>query len=239
MPASGFPGFPQEGLEFFRKLKRNNRREWFQPRKHLFDQHVKAPMVELVQAINRSMMSFAPDYVTEPSDALFRIYRDTRFSHDKTPYKTHIGAIFTRRGLSKNTCPGLYFSVSDNEIEVAGGSYMPGKEELAAIRRHIFEHHEELVHILRSRTLRRLMGEPQGDRLVRVPKGFPQDDTTGGLICYKQLYFYVLLDSAIATTPRLEREILTRFRAVLPLVEFLSKPLVPARKAAASHGILI
>ena len=98
---SGFPGFPPEAPKFLRSLKRNNRREWFQPRKHLYEQHVQGPMLELVAALNAGLARFAPDYVTDPKKAIFRIYRDTRFSHDKTPYKTHIAATFLaarRRG---------------------------------------------------------------------------------------------------------------------------------------------
>ena len=89
---SGFPGFPPEIVQFFRSLKRNNRREWFQPRKHLFEQHVKTPMLELVTLLNAELMKFAPQYVTDPKKALLRNPRDTRFSADKTPYKTHAAA---------------------------------------------------------------------------------------------------------------------------------------------------
>src|SRR5512140_2573771 len=99
---SGFPGFSSEAVQFFRGLARNNNREWFQPRKAVFDEQVKRPMGELVNALNAAMAGFAPDYVTEPEKAIFRIYRDTRFSKDKTPYKNHIAASFARRGMPKN-----------------------------------------------------------------------------------------------------------------------------------------
>src|SRR6476646_9496914 len=99
MLKTGFSGFPAEGMQFFRSLARNNRREWFQPRKHIYDEQVKAPMAELVGALCAEMMRFAPDYVAEPAKAIYRIYRDTRFSKDKTPYKTHIAAVFPRRGM--------------------------------------------------------------------------------------------------------------------------------------------
>ena len=95
---SVFPGFPAEGLAFFSSLQRNNRREWFQPRKAIFEERLKQPMRELVGAVNSAMKSFAPDYMTDPDKAIYRIYRDTRFSKDKTPYKDHIAASFGRRG---------------------------------------------------------------------------------------------------------------------------------------------
>ena len=80
---SAFSGFPQEGIDFMRGLARHNRREWFQPRKHLFDERVKAPMQAMVEALNGALTEFAPEYVTEPKQAIYRIYRDTRFSADK------------------------------------------------------------------------------------------------------------------------------------------------------------
>ena len=95
---SAFSGFPPEAMQFFRGLARNNNREWFLPRKPIFEEKVKQPMRELVEAVNAAMKSFAPEYVTEPDKAIYRIYRDTRFSKDKTPYKDHIAATFPRRG---------------------------------------------------------------------------------------------------------------------------------------------
>jgi len=94
-----FPGFPPEALTFLRSLKRNNRREWFQPRKEIFETKVKAPIIQLVEAINAELLDFAPEHITDPKKAVYRIYRDTRFSADKTPYKTHIAAIFPDRNL--------------------------------------------------------------------------------------------------------------------------------------------
>ena len=105
MAKTGFSGFPEAGMQFFRGLKRNNRREWFQSRKHVYDAQLKAPMVELVTALTAEMMRFAPDHVADPAKAIYRIYRDTRFGKDKTPYKTHIAAIFPRRGRIQSTQP--------------------------------------------------------------------------------------------------------------------------------------
>jgi uncharacterized protein (TIGR02453 family) len=233
---TSFAGFPAEGFAFFRGLKRNNRREWFQARKQIFEEKVKAPMVELVEALNREMTAFAPDYVNDPKKAIYRIYRDTRFSNDKTPYKTHIAAIFPRRGMDKHVGGGLYFSVSPFEIEVAGGAYMPGPDELKTIRAYLAEHYEELQRIVSAAALRKLGVELQGDQLARVPKGYPKEHPAADLLRYKQLYVFAPLDPAVATTPQLLGEIATRFRAMTPLVDFLNAPLVAAmRKTAAWH----
>ena len=123
---SAFPGFPQEGIDFFRKLQRNNRREWFQPRKAIFEEKLKLPMRDLVTALNQGMKSFAPEYITDPDKAIYRIHRDTRFSKDKTPYKDHFAASFPRQGTPGGG--GFYVSVSHKEVGIGGGIYMPAPE---------------------------------------------------------------------------------------------------------------
>src|SRR6266566_2884457 len=124
MAKTGFAGFPRAAMEFFKGLERNNRREWFQPRKQIYDEQVKAPMAELIRALTAEMMRFAPDYVTEPEKAIYRIYRDTRFSKDKTPYKTHVAAIFPRSGLGKHEGAGYYVHIAPAEVLIGGGLYM-------------------------------------------------------------------------------------------------------------------
>ena len=190
--------FPAEGLKFLRSLKKNNRREWFQPRKHIYEEMVKAPMLELVGLVNTEMLRFAPEYVREPGEAVYRIYRDTRFSADKTPYKTHIAAIFPRRGLPKHSCAGLYFSVAPEGVEVAGGVYMPDREELRLIREHLASNHEEFRGIIRGRKLRGLLGEMAGEQLSRPPKGFCAGHPAADLVRYRQWLFDITLDPELA-----------------------------------------
>jgi uncharacterized protein (TIGR02453 family) len=228
MKPPAFPGFPPEGMTFLRGLKRNNKREWFQSRRAIFEEKVKASMYQLVAALDVAMMKFAPEYVTEPAQAVFRFYRDTRFSPDKTPYKTQIAAVFRRRGLEKHAGASYYFSVSPFEVEVAGGVYMPGPEQLLAIRRYLAEHYDEFFRIANARPLRRLVSEVVGDALARAPKGFCADHPAADLVRMRQWYVWTLLDPTLATTPKLFGEILKRFRVMTPLIEFLNTPLKPA-----------
>ncbi len=222
---AGFEGFPPEAMKFLRGLARNNNREWFQPRKDLFDKYVREPMLDLVTAINEQLPRFAPDYVTDPGKAIFRIYRDIRFGPDKTPYKDHIAASFGRRGLEKKGAGSLFFSVNHKEIEIAGGVYHPLPETMLAIRTHISETHADLRRLLSNRKLRGLMGELRGDTLSRVPKGFDAGHPAAELIKHKDWILYVTLDPALATTPQLFTEILARFRAIAPVLEYLNTPL--------------
>ncbi len=93
-----FGGFSQKAMTFLRQLEKNNTREWFQPRKPVFEAELRGPMLRFVALLNEDLARFAVDHVTDPARAIYRIYRDTRFSKDKTPYKTHIGALFPARG---------------------------------------------------------------------------------------------------------------------------------------------
>ncbi len=137
MVSKGFRGFTPAAISFLRELAENNDREWFGPRKAIFEEQLRTPMLELVTAIHGEMLRFAPEYVGEPSKCVFRIYRDTRFSKDKTPYKNHVAATFWRNGMEKNRGAGFYFSVSPTEIEVAGGLYSPEPDALLAVRERI------------------------------------------------------------------------------------------------------
>lgn len=230
---SAFTGFPREGMQFFRGLARHNHREWFLPRKEIFESQVKEPMRGLVEALNRALAGFAPAHVTDPGKAIYRFYRDTRFSADKTPYKDHIAAIFPRRGLTRHEGGSYYCSVSHKAVEIAGGVYMPTPETLLAIRGHIAEHHAELRRVMKARTLGRLFGEMHGEQLTRVPKGFCADHPAADLLRFKQYYYFVEIDPEIATTPALYSEILKRFRAAAPFLDFLNAPLGSRRKSVA------
>jgi uncharacterized protein (TIGR02453 family) len=235
---SRFPGFPAEAIDFFRFLARNNRREWFQPRKQLFEERVKQPMQALVETVNSALMGFAPEYVTEPGKAIYRIYRDTRFSKDKTPYKTHIAASFHRHVPVNHGDAGYYFAISHKEVAIGGGIYMPEPPALLAIRNHIAEHHLEFRRILRARSVKQLLGELQGEQLSRVPKGFACDHPALDLLRFKRFILYVTLEPDLATKPALYSEIVKRFRAMAPFLRFLTAPLAAAKKKLDARELL-
>jgi uncharacterized protein (TIGR02453 family) len=227
---SRFPGFPAEAVTFYRGLAGHNTREWFQPRKHVYDEKVKAPMVELVTALNSAMMDFASDYVTDAPRAIYRIYRDTRFSPDKTPYKTQIAASFARRGAEKHGAAGYYFAVSHKGVDVGGGLYMPQPQTLLAVRTHIAERHAEFRQLTASSAIKRLFDAMQGEQLSRVPKGFGAEHPAADLLRFKQFLLFTTLDAAIVTTPKLFTELEKRFRALAPFLEFLNAPLIAKRR---------
>jgi uncharacterized protein (TIGR02453 family) len=230
---TAFPGFPAEGIDFLGELKKNNDREWFTARKSVYLEKVQLPLVDLVSAVHGEMLRFAPAYVGEPKKCIFRIYRDTRFAKDKTPYKTHVAAAMWRGGADKNSGAGFYFSVSPEEIEIGGGLYSPEPDALLAVRRHITEHHEAFRKTFETPGVRKLFGELWGESAARAPRGFDPGHPAMDLLKRRHYVLMKTSEPAIATTRRLLPEIAKRFEAMTPFVEFLNKPLAAYRKKAA------
>jgi uncharacterized protein (TIGR02453 family) len=222
MPSSTFKGFPAEALKFLRQLERNNNREWFLARKDVYEEKLKTPMAELVSALGGALHGIAPELETDPRRSIYRIYRDIRFSADKTPYKTHMAAIFYPRGYGKNSSAVLYFHFSPEELLIAGGIYMPDAAMLRALRDHIAARHQELRGILGRPGFRQLFGGLEGEKLVRPPKGFPPDHAASDLLRYKQFLVAVREKPELVETARLFPRLLKVFAAMLPLVRFLN-----------------
>lgn len=221
------PHYAPEALKFLRGLKRNNNRDWFNGRKSIYEQQIKAPTLAIVAAINEAMLRFAPDNVQPPQKAAFRIYRDIRFSSDKRPYKTHQGAWWARSGLEKTSGGGFYFHIGADEVVIAAGVYMPQREQLLAIRRHLELHHEQMRRLLASKKLRSLMSEFDGQKLTRPPKGFPPDSPAMDLLVCRQWGVAAHLPAETATSPTLFKEIVKRFEAAAPIVELLNTSILP------------
>ena len=218
---SPFPGFPREALQFFRGLARNNNREWFLPRKPLFEEKVKEPMRQLVDALNIALQDFAPEYETDPDKAIFRIYRDVRFSKDKKPYKEQIAATFRQHGAPHHQ-GGYYFAISHKAVAVGGGVYMPEPDLLLAIRQRIAERHEEFRRILSAQPVRKLLGNLEGAQLSRVPRGFPADHPAANLLRYKYYILFKELPATLVSSPKLYKALVDRFRVMTPFLQFLT-----------------
>src|SRR5437773_3742182 len=165
MKKGTFPGLPKEGLQFLRSLKRNNNREWFQKHKSIYETQVKQPMESLIESMATEFQRFAPEMVASPKASAYRIYRDTRFSKDKSPYKTHVAAVFPRSGLGKHEGAGFYLHIAPPEVLIGGGLYMPLPEDLAVVREHIATNTKSFLGIVNSRQFRKLFGTLGGEQL--------------------------------------------------------------------------
>lgn len=226
-----FQGFPPKALRFFQQLEKNNRREWFTPRKEQFEELVRQPMIELVTELLTDFRKFAVDYVPpDPAKALYRIYRDTRFSRDKTPYKVHIAAHFQHQKLPKNRAAGYFVAISHKEVELAGGIYMPGPEELLAVRQAILKQPETFRKLVEDRSLVRKFGPLQGTKFARVPKAYPQDHALADWLRMKNFYFYAGLEAKEALQPGFKKTVIGHFRSLEPIVTFFNESVLAALK---------
>jgi uncharacterized protein (TIGR02453 family) len=225
--------FTPEALKFLRSLARHNDRDWFTPRKAVYEREVKAPMLALIEEINHTLMRVAPDHVRPPHKAMMRIYRDTRFDASRgtppRPYKTNVAAWWVRAGLEKTSGAGFYFHISPKETVVAAGIYMPTPPQLLAIRRHIELHHAELRALLANRKLRAAMPDLESKPLTRPPRGFSATSPAIDLLLCRQWGVSITLPAGTATMPALLKEITTRFALAAPLVHFLNAPIGSAR----------
>ena len=228
--------FSPEALKFLRGLGRNNDRAWFNPRKATYETELRTPMLALIEEINHAFAEFAPEHIRPPHKAMMRIYRDTRFSNDKRPYKTNLAAWWVRAGLEKTSGAGFYFHVSAKEVIVAAGMYMPSPEQLLAVRRHLLANHADLRAMLASRKRKAALNEFEGNRLTRAPRGFPAEHPALDLIVCRQWGVSATLPPEAALKPTLLKEVTRRFALAAPIVHFLNTPLAtPAKKTLPSH----
>jgi uncharacterized protein (TIGR02453 family) len=228
-PGVALPYFRPEALTFLRNLKRHNDREWFQPRKAQFEAELKLPMLAILRKVTEAMMDFAPQFVRPAEKCLFRIYRDTRFSANKLPYKTHVAAWWSHQGLEKTSGAGYYFHVSAQEVVVAAGAYMPEKEQLAQIRHWLLDHHEELRKVLQTAAIRRTFQEFEGNALTRPPKGFPAEHPGMDLIRCRQWGLSATLPASEALKPGFAAMLVRYFRIAAPVVGALNAPIAAAQ----------
>jgi uncharacterized protein (TIGR02453 family) len=223
-----------EGLKFLRGLARNNDREWFNERKAVYEAELKEPMLAIIRKISDAMTVFAPNHVRPAEKSLFRIYRDTRFSNNKLPYKTHVAAWWSHTGMEKTSGAGYYFQVSPKGVVIAAGAYMPEKEQLAAIRHWLLENHVAFRKVLNKPAVKKIFQEFEGDALTRPPKGFPPDHPAMDLIKQKQWGLSTTLPAEAALETGFAQTVIKHFKLLTPMVDALNTPiaatLAPRRK---------
>lgn len=184
---STFNGFPKESVAFLRALDKNNNREWFKSHKGEYEDTLLEPARNFVVAMGERLREIAPQIQAIPQvdKSIFRIHRDTRFSKDKRPYKTHL-AVFMWEGFgAKMESPGFYFHLEKDTLMLGGGMYCFTKEQLALYRAAV-DHGKRgsaLQRILRAGDQAFPGSHFKGmDDYKRVPRGFPQDHPRADLL---------------------------------------------------------
>jgi uncharacterized protein (TIGR02453 family) len=223
------PHFSAHTLRFLRSLKRHNDREWFKARKDQYEELVRAPMVDVITALASDFRRFAPELVASPK-SMYRIYRDTRFSDNKTPLKTHVAAGFPWKGLPRHEGAGLYFEVAAGWVWAGGGMWAPKPPQLHRVREHISNTYPEIQRLSRTSTFKRHLGALQGDCLSRVPRGFSKDDPAAQYLKHYRFVAGREFPASLAASEEFYPTLVRTFRALMPLVRFLNEPLIEALK---------
>ncbi len=224
---TAFTGFRPEAIQFLADLTANNDRAWFQPRKADYERLLKEPLEALVIELGERFTARGLPLEADPKRSLFRIYRDTRFSKDKSPYKTHLGATFpwTGGGAVDERAHGNggYFNFQPGEMYVGGGMWMPEKARLDAFRRMVVNEPDRVRAALEDPRFVAAFGTVTAhEELKRVPAGLPADHPMADLLRMKDVVFGHRLDDEQVLSPELPDVLADAFEAGLPVLRLLA-----------------
>ncbi len=226
--STGFVGFRPEALQFLVDLAGNNERSWFRPRKETYERLLKQPLESLCEALQVRFEARGLPMRADPKRSPFRIYRDVRFSRDKSPYKTNIGADFPYvedepdPGEPIHSRAGGYFHLSPEESFVGGGMWHPEPSRLAAFRAEVDAHPKRVMEALEDPTFAKRFGKINGDMLKRVPTGFAADHPHADLLKLKDVVFGRTLTDEEIFSRDLPDILVADFAAAMPVYRFLS-----------------
>jgi uncharacterized protein (TIGR02453 family) len=219
---TAFSGFSPDAIQFLVDLAANNERSWFQPRKGDFERLLKAPLEALCVALGDTFARRGIPLSADPARSPFRIYRDVRFSKDKSPYKTHVSASFPWVGGGDRSAGG-YFHLQPGEIYVGGGMWRPEPSLLAAWRTLVATDPARVHAAIDGPAFKSTLGEVGGDRFKRMPAGFPADHPDAALLTLKDITFGRRLSDADVLTPGLPDTIADTFAAAIPVMRLLAE----------------
>lgn len=227
-PPTPFTGFPKDYLAFFRELSKNNNREWFEVNRHRYEESVKEPLRSFIGAMDLPLGRFADCFIadTRPQGgSMFRIYRDTRFSRDKSPYKDNGACQFRHMAGKDAHAPGFYVHLSPKEVFYGGGIWVPPAPELRKVREAIVADPERWKEVTRAPAFLRRFGEVAGDGLKRPPAGFdPEHEFVEDL--KKQSFFAMEeVDPKAMLSKDFAKQVARSFEALGPFMEFLTDAL--------------
>ncbi len=221
---SAYTPLPSDLFAFLDELSDNNHKAWFEENKPRFKSNVQLPMVEFIEAMAPWFESNAPAFVADTrlnGGSLFRIYRDTRFSKDKTPYKTNIGCHFRHRAGKDAHAPGYYVHIAPDEIFFGGGIWMPPTPVLNQIRDAIVDSPKRWAAIEQSPAFRKRFGEIRGDKLKRPPKGYDPEHPLIEHLKHKSFFAFSSCTPKQVCAKDFPKRIGDTFDELEPLIHFL------------------
>lgn len=214
----------QQVLNFLSELKENNNKEWFDQNRDRY-QECRKKVLFLTEVIIHEAGKFDAEIgIQDPKNCIFRIFRDVRFSNDKTPYKTNMGS-FIAKGGRKSVSAGYYIHIEPGASFVGGGSYCPPADALKAFRTEIFDQPEEFKKMIHSDSFRKVYPELYDDKLKTAPKGFPKDFADIDLLKYKSFAFGSTIDDSVVVSDAFVENILNSMKELYPVNRFLNTAL--------------
>lgn len=217
--------FTKDFIDFLKELKTNNNRKWFLENKIRYDVGVKKPFEDFVQHYIYKLHEIDESLIVTPKEAIFRIYRDVRFSKDKTPYKTHVSALITTGGRKNLTNPGVYLEINSERLRFYGGVYQPSRHQLDEIRSYIAGNLEEFNSLISDKKFKRTFGSILGEKNKRIPKEYSDLIKNQPLIANKQFYFFKEIGSDKLLLQSLTNSLVKWYIIAKPLKDFFSKAL--------------
>jgi len=222
--------FTADTLRFFRGLARNNRKSWFEAHRGDYEGHVRAPMRALIEEMDVRLARVAPEIAGDPKRSMFRIYRDIRFSKDKSPYKTHAACWFHHRDADRRVgseaeegSAGFYVQIAPGASFVGAGIWRPARPTLNRLREAIAEDWKGFLSLVRdAKLLRRFGGLDDEAMLKRMPRGFPETHPAALWLRYQSYTAGRRLSDAQATSARLPALLETDFARLRALVRWLN-----------------
>jgi len=218
--------FDPDYLNFFRELRTNNHKEWFDENRKRYAENVREPFREFVRTLIERLTEDEPELAhLQPKDCMFRINRDIRFSKDKTPYKNQMSAFFAPMGRKDMSYPGLYVELGDEKLGIYGGAYGPDKDQVHNMRNAIAHNLELFESVISDKGFTEAFGEIQGEKNARIPKEFKEAGEVQPLIYNKQWYYFSHLDPETIVSDNLIDTILDYHKKAKPIREFLREAL--------------
>ena len=211
-------------IQFLKELEKNNYREWFNENKRRYEA-ARENIAEVVAGLIKEINKFEPTLgYPEPKKCLFRIYRDVRFSKNKEPYKTNMGAIIGPEGNTKTLKSGYYMHIQPGSSFVSCGVYMPFPQVIKAIRTAIDEDFETFSSIISNKTFKSLFGDlmRDDDALQRVPQGFDKDSPAAEYLKLKHFYVFHPFTDKEMMSEDFVKNAAKIFKATKPLNDWLN-----------------
>jgi len=222
-----FTGFDKSFFNFFRELAKNNDRAWFEANKARYKEVVVGPCIGFIEAIGPRLKKISPNFVADPrptGGSMFRIYRDTRFSKEKTPYKTHAGLNFRHAAGKDAHAPGFYLHLDPGEVFFGGGVWMPDSPTLGKIRDAIVAKAPAWKKARTAPSVVDTFGDlGAGDPLIRAPKGYPADHPMIDDLRKKSYFLITTATVSQAGDPKFVDQVAGAYADAKPVIRFLTE----------------